>query len=160
MRGRANQPFFFGNSDPQYVNMRFRAEVVVPLASNFMSIASPSVRQAALAATLDGVHTDVATFAYADRIVVLITQFGKIGNLSSVQVDLSGDGNSLWSATSILGCRDDSWTSLCVRQIAECIGQHSDKPALISCTLQPKAQTPASLRALLALLDRDDLRVW
>lgn len=35
---------------------------------------------------LEGVHTDIMVQGYADRILVLVTQMGKVGNLVHIQL--------------------------------------------------------------------------
>lgn len=41
------------------------------------------LQNAQLARTINDVHTDVVLQAFADRIIVLVTQVGKVGNLVS-----------------------------------------------------------------------------
>ncbi len=72
--------------------------------------------------------------------------------------DLSGDGQPVFSATTLLGHRGDSVVDILARQLSERIGLVSDKPLLLSLSL--KAHDIATLRAILSLLDSSELRLW
>jgi hypothetical protein len=111
-----------------------------------------------IAASIDGVPTDFVTIEFRDRFLVLITQFQKIGSLATIEHDMSGDGNHVFSSTGLLGRRDDPMTDLCGRHLGATIAETSDKPVLLSLSL--RNSDTVTLRAVLKVLERDDIRLW
>lgn len=62
------------------------ASCLLPSSStqNPLHIAKTMLQSSTIARTLDGVQTDVLIQTFADRIIVLVTQLGKVGSLVSI----------------------------------------------------------------------------
>lgn len=98
-----------------------------------------SVKSHVFAKLINGNHTDFAVIAYSNRVFVIITQCGKIGNLYSVQRS-STQKDEIFSASAlfiyeikcILGAESEEATQA-VRLLAEKLD--ISRPLLLSLTL-------------------------
>jgi hypothetical protein len=119
---------------------------------------------------------------FADRFFVIVTQYGRIGTLvrlllsnysdyitvdRSIEInpqmhsvcDLTPDGRQVFSATTLLGRRDDDGIAdLCARQLQERVAKSSRKPVLLAISL--KQNSVEMLQTVLSILDTDAIKLW
>ena len=112
------------------------------------------------AASIDGVHTEVVSTAFSDRVFVVVTQLGKVGNLLSACVERGADGEDIYSVSTLLGRRDDPTLAVYARQLAQRMADADcRKPLLLGIALAPRKEpSPETFRAVMELVQR--AQVW
>lgn len=115
-----------------------------------------SVKSQVFAKLINGIHTDFAVIVYRNRMFVVVTQFGKIGNLYSVCRE-SMQKNGIISASSlfifdincVLGAESEEAVQA-VRLLAEKLD--ISRPLLVSLTL-PALDHPTVIQIAEAILE-------
>eukprot|EP00160_Parvularia_atlantis_P000239 Unigene10194_Nuclearia_a/m.31131 Unigene10194_Nuclearia_a/g.31131 ORF Unigene10194_Nuclearia_a/g.31131 Unigene10194_Nuclearia_a/m.31131 type:complete len:143 (-) Unigene10194_Nuclearia_a:52-480(-) len=124
-----------------------------------------------------GVRTELLAQAYADHILLIVSQLGKVGSLirASRNVDEHGRGTGTYSIHCLLGRRDDETLMVYAREIVERVasaqGEGNVRPLLLGLALaggptaadapdaaQHDADAAAAFREITALVDA--VRVW
>ncbi|XP_069066022.1 proteasome assembly chaperone 3 isoform X1 [Pleurodeles waltl] len=105
-----------------------------------------------------GIRTEVVCTAFEDRILVVATQFGKMGTLVSVTPSvLSNDVGRPSLSTKVLLGKDEPLTHVCAKNLVTFVSQESgNKPVLLALAL--KEQSADVVMAVKAVIQR--CRVW
>ncbi|KAM4698194.1 proteasome assembly chaperone 3 [Rhinophrynus dorsalis] len=110
-----------------------------------MNMSSMSVKPAVVSKqaeeVINGIVTQVVCSAFSDRILVVVTQYGKMGTLVSVTPNLvSGEiGNPSLTTKVLLGC-DEPIIHVCAKNLVTFVSQESkNKPVLLSLALKDKS---------------------
>lgn len=94
--------------------------------------------------TIDGVHTEVLVTDYGQRVLVLVTQIGKLGTMYITKASSDGPGTSADVSQPpemrvLVGRHDDEILYAAARRIAHVVrGKGLDKEVLVSLGLPPK----------------------
>ncbi|XP_075687535.1 proteasome assembly chaperone 3 [Rhinoderma darwinii] len=89
---------------------------------------------------INGVVTQVVCTAFTDHILVLVTQYGKMGTLISVTPNMvTGDlGKPTLTTKVLLGC-DEPLIHVCAKNLVSFVSQESkNKPVLLAVALKDK----------------------
>ncbi|XP_069590423.1 proteasome assembly chaperone 3 [Ranitomeya imitator] len=89
---------------------------------------------------INGVVTQVVCTAFTDHILVVVTQYGKMGTLVSVTPNMvSGDlGKPTLTTKVLLGC-DEPVIHVCAKNLVSFVSQESkNKPVLLAVALKDK----------------------
>ncbi|XP_077129634.1 proteasome assembly chaperone 3 [Ranitomeya variabilis] len=89
---------------------------------------------------INGVVTQVVCTAFTDHILVVVTQYGKMGTLVSVTPNMvSGDlGKPTLTTKVLLGC-DEPLIHVCAKNLVSFVSQESkNKPVLLAVALKDK----------------------
>ena len=109
-------------------------------------------RSGACAREIDGAHTELLVTEYADRVLVVATQIGKLGtifhltrNQSSDFMTLDADGaDSLSRCATLIGRRDDEILHACARAIGDGLfALGLEKPVVCALGLRRECGTAA-----------------
>ncbi|KAM3917865.1 proteasome assembly chaperone 3 [Leptodactylus fuscus] len=90
---------------------------------------------------INGAVTQVVCTAFSDHILVVVTQYGKIGTLVSVTPNLvTGDlGKPTLTTKVLLGC-DEPVVHVCAKNLVSFVSQESkNKPVLLALALKDKS---------------------
>ncbi|XP_056390253.1 proteasome assembly chaperone 3 [Hyla sarda] len=90
---------------------------------------------------INGVVTQVVCTAFSDHILVVVTQYGKMGTLVSVTPNMvSGElGKPTLTTKVLLGC-DEPSIHVCAKNLVSFVSQESkNKPVLLSVALKDKS---------------------
>jgi Proteasome assembly chaperone 3 len=106
--------------------------------------------------TIEGEPTSICVMHYADKVVVLVTQTGKLGSWfqasfdsGATQLASGASDESRFTVQTLLGRRDDETLAVFARQLIERIAvAYPGKSLLLSLTLKRRDDI-ASARALL-----------
>ena len=115
------------------------------------SMASPSTHGAF---EVDGVHTEVLVTDYGTRVLVLVTQIGKLGTMFLARGASAGPAGASAGLDPpdvrvLVGRHDDEMLEAAARRIAHVLkGRGIDKEILVSLGLPPKGLGVASLRGI------------
>jgi len=109
------------------------------------------VRTKQVAADIDGVHTEFVLMAYENRIVIFVTQIGRVGTVLEAKQDKAQDGTTSYSVNTLLGKRDEPLLEIAARQIVEQLSRVGEKRPLMI-TLGLKKHTPANLKTIVKLV--------
>ncbi|CAI9539249.1 unnamed protein product [Staurois parvus] len=107
---------------------------------------------------INGCTTQVVCSAFTDHILVVVTQYGKLGTLVYVTPNsVTGDlGNPTLTTKVLLGC-DEPLVHVCAKNLVSFVSQESkNKPVLLGIAL--KDQSPDCMTALKALIK--SCQVW
>merc|ERR1719201_2776833 len=83
----------------------------------------PVTRQTA--ALIDGQRTEVVIMSFHDRVLVVVTQLGKIGTVIEAHADPTIDRKPSFTINTLIGKRDQPILMLCARQIVQEISKLS-----------------------------------
>ncbi|XP_075035670.1 proteasome assembly chaperone 3 [Mixophyes fleayi] len=90
---------------------------------------------------INGIATQVVCSAFSDHILVVVTQYGKMGTLVSVTPNVvSGElGNPALTTKVLLGC-DEPLIHVCAKNLVSFVSQESkNKPIILSVALKDKS---------------------
>ncbi|XP_060116519.1 proteasome assembly chaperone 3 [Heteronotia binoei] len=92
-------------------------------------------------AVVQGIRTEVVCTAFANMLLVVVTQYGKMGTLVSVEPDLVADGISKpLITTKVLLGKDEPLAHICVKHLVTSISQEAgNKPVLLAMALKDKS---------------------
>ena len=98
-----------------------------------------SINSAHGAFEIDGVHTEVVVTEYADRVLVLATQIGKLGTMYLTRdAGPGGGGFEPPEVRVLVGRREDEMLEATARRLAQVIqARGSTKQVLVSLGLRP-----------------------
>ena len=103
---------------------------------------------------VDGVHTEVLVTDYGTRVLVLVTQIGKLGTMFLARGASAGPAGASAGLDPpdvrvLVGRHDDEMLEAAARRIAHVLKSRGiDKEVLVSLGLPPKGLEVASLRGL------------
>ena len=103
---------------------------------------------------VDGVHTEVLVTDYGTRVLVLVTQIGKLGTMFLARGASAGPAGASAGLDPpdvrvLVGRHDDEMLEAAARRIAHVLkGRGIDKEILVSLGLPPKGLGVASLRGI------------
>lgn len=122
-----------------------------------MTASKAGIVTAHVAATIDGVHTEVVLKDFSNRIFVIVTQTDKLGSLLDARLPFINvdPQNQVPKVSVLLGNRECPMSVICARQLTERIG--TTKPVLLAISLK-KDRPRSTLRAILQLID--DNAIW
>ncbi|XP_053132147.1 proteasome assembly chaperone 3 [Hemicordylus capensis] len=107
---------------------------------------------------VQGVPTEVVCTAFTNTILVVVTQYGKMGTLISVEPNVVADGigRPLLTTKVLLG-KDESLVHICAKHLVSSVSQEAgNKPVLLALALKDKSVE--GIRKLQELIRR--CRVW
>ncbi|XP_054849411.1 proteasome assembly chaperone 3 [Eublepharis macularius] len=107
---------------------------------------------------VQGVPTEVVCTAFANTLLVVVTQYGKMGTLVSVEPDVVADGISkpLFTTKVLLG-KDEPLVHICAKHLVTSVSQEAgNKPVLLSMAL--KDRSIEGIQTLREVIQR--CRVW
>lgn len=90
-------------------------------------------QSASFAADVCGRPTDFLLTAYADRLLVVITQLGCLGTVLHAEKETVLGGGSTYRVDTLLGRRDEPLMELCARQLAERLHDAGSARPLLLC---------------------------
>jgi len=105
------------------------------------------------AAIIDNAHTEFVVMGYDNRVVVIVTQIGKLGSILQAKQDVTQDGflQNSFSTTTLLGRRDEPLLEICARRLMELMAQAGCRRPLLL-TLGLKNNCAATLKSILELI--------
>mmetsp|Transcript_8840 Transcript_8840/g.19968 ORF Transcript_8840/g.19968 Transcript_8840/m.19968 type:complete len:173 (-) Transcript_8840:313-831(-) len=107
---------------------------------------------------IDGVHTEIVTQAFADRIFITLTQINKIGTLIFAKAEESSPGVKQYDTQILLGRRDDPLLVLYARQLIEQISKTADLPLLLAISLAEEGRGSATFQTAINTVMK--LKCW
>ncbi|GBG60454.1 hypothetical protein CBR_g5628 [Chara braunii] len=109
---------------------------------------------------IEGHETTVLLSGYEDRIMVMVSQIGKLGTLLFAKREEIYDGPKAFQVDTILGKRDEPMLTVCARQLIEKISMAGSRwahlPLLLSISL--KDHSPAMIKGVIAFVEEN--RIW
>ncbi|XP_015276602.1 PREDICTED: proteasome assembly chaperone 3 [Gekko japonicus] len=107
---------------------------------------------------VQGIRTEVVCTAFANTLLVVVTQYGKMGTLVSVEPDVVADGVSKpLITTKVLLGKDEPLVHICAKHLVASISQEAgNKPVLLAMALKDKSVE--GIRTLREVIQR--CRVW
>ncbi|CAI5791874.1 Uncharacterized protein PODLI_1B005290 [Podarcis lilfordi] len=107
---------------------------------------------------VQGIPTEVVCTAFANTILVVVTQYGKMGTLVSVEPNVVADGiSSPLLTTKVLLGKDEPLVHICAKHLATPVSQEAgNKPVLLALALKDKSVE--GIRILQEVIGR--CRVW
>ncbi|XP_048351323.1 proteasome assembly chaperone 3 [Sphaerodactylus townsendi] len=109
-------------------------------------------------AVVNGIRTEVVCTAFADTLLVVVTQYGKMGTLVSLEPNVVADGvtKPLFTTKVLLG-KDEPLVHICAKHLATSVSQEAgNKPVLLALALKEKSIE--GIRTLREVIQR--CRVW
>eukprot|EP00959_Pyramimonas_sp_CCMP1952_P101294 2119160-Pyramimonas_sp.AAC.1 len=100
------------------------------------------------AAVIDEVHTEFVVMGYDNRVVVIVTQIGKLGSIMQAKQDITHDGflQNSFSVKTLLGRRDEPLLEICARRLMELLStagcRRSVSPFVTFCAKSGNTSTP------------------
>nr|XP_056722424.1 proteasome assembly chaperone 3 [Euleptes europaea] len=90
---------------------------------------------------VQGIRTEVVCTAFANTLLVVVTQYGTMGTLVSVEPDMVADGLSKpLLATKVLLGKDEPLVHICARHLVTFVSQEAgNKPVLLAMALKDKS---------------------
>ncbi|XP_077172825.1 proteasome assembly chaperone 3 [Paroedura picta] len=88
-----------------------------------------------------GIRTEVVCTAFANTLLVVVTQYGKMGTLVSVEPDVVADGMSKpLITTKVLLGEDEPLVHICARHLVTSVSQEAgNKSVLLAMALKDKS---------------------
>eukprot|EP00244_Chara_vulgaris_P003309 TRINITY_DN15964_c0_g2_i1.p1 TRINITY_DN15964_c0_g2~~TRINITY_DN15964_c0_g2_i1.p1 ORF type:complete len:127 (+),score=19.85 TRINITY_DN15964_c0_g2_i1:129-509(+) len=109
---------------------------------------------------IEGQETTVLLSGYEDRIMVMVSQIGKLGTILFAKQEEIYDGPKAFQVDTILGKRDEPLLTVCARQLIEKMSMAGSRsphlPLLLSISL--KNHSPATIKGVIALVEQN--RIW
>uniref|UniRef100_A0A7S3EJE8 Proteasome assembly chaperone 3 n=1 Tax=Rhodosorus marinus TaxID=101924 RepID=A0A7S3EJE8_9RHOD len=118
-----------------------------------------SVKQ--LEADIAGVKTLFFAEKFSDRILILISQTGKIGTIIQAAREITMDGNPSFTVQTLLGApSEDLSLDLCARRIIESVAMTSTTslPVLLCVSLQGTSVPQEHVKRLVEIVEEN--KVW
>ncbi|KAF7992156.1 hypothetical protein HCN44_001481 [Aphidius gifuensis] len=109
----------------------------------------------ACAVLIDGIHTDIVTNIYKDRVFLIITQYKKFGCMINVSRESSlKQFNSHTYSTEVVFGKDTEEINAVARYIGEAID--IDRPLLLSLAL--KSYEPKTIKKIIQVINK--IKTW
>ncbi|KAJ6655975.1 hypothetical protein lerEdw1_004560 [Lerista edwardsae] len=118
----------------------------------------PILASKQVAEVVQGVPTEVVCTAFANTVLVVVTQYGKMGTLVSVEPNVVADGlGTPLLATKVLLGKDEPFVHICAKRLVASVSREAgNKPVLLAMAL--KDQSIEGVRTLQEVIGR--CRVW
>jgi proteasome assembly chaperone 3 len=98
---------------------------------------------------VEGITTEISTCFFKDYIFVIITQINKFGTIMKASVQNKSDGGVIYNVSTLLGKRDDPLLMIYARQLIERSFFHTNKPLILSISLQDEGRGKEHFEAIL-----------
>lgn len=106
-----------------------------------------------LTATIGGTETQLLLSAYADRVLVVVTQVGSLGTILHAQKEEVLGGGTTYRVETLVGRRDDPLPELCARQLVERAAEAGcTRPLLLCLGLRPGGSSLEAVRQIVGLV--------
>ncbi|XP_053326721.1 proteasome assembly chaperone 3 [Spea bombifrons] len=101
----------------------------------------PAVTSKKAEETVNGIYTQVVCSAFSDRILVVVTQYGKMGTLVSLSPNMvSGDLGKPSLTTKVLLGQDEPLIHVFAKNLVSFVSEESkNKPILLALALKDKS---------------------
>ncbi|PSC70604.1 Proteasome assembly chaperone 3 [Micractinium conductrix] len=115
------------------------------------SVSGVPLRSEAFEAEVGGAVARCLLTAYADRLLVIVSQLGTLGSIISAERERVLGGGETYRVDTLLGPREQPLPELCARQLAERLAAAgSYKPLLLCLALRRDALTRAGVAQVVA----------
>ncbi|XP_059204271.1 proteasome assembly chaperone 3 [Centropristis striata] len=103
-----------------------------------MSSTEPVIKSKQTEKEVNGISTQVICTQFSNYILVVLTQYGKMGTLISVTPDSrSNDISTPTFSTKVLLGKDEALTHVCAKNLATCVSQEAgNRPVLLGLALK------------------------
>ncbi|KAJ3600835.1 hypothetical protein NHX12_031810 [Muraenolepis orangiensis] len=103
-----------------------------------MSTAQPMIKSRQAEKEINGIRTQVVCTEFNNYILVVLTQYGKMGSLVSITADsTSSDVSTPMFSTKVLMGKDEPLTHVCAKNLATRVSQEAgNRPVLLGLALK------------------------
>uniref|UniRef100_A0A6T5UGU5 Uncharacterized protein n=1 Tax=Polyblepharides amylifera TaxID=1486889 RepID=A0A6T5UGU5_9CHLO len=117
-----------------------------------MTEASFPVPTQHFAAVLEGEHTEFLITGYDNRVMVMVTQLGRVGTVLQAKCESSpGSSGESYTVSSLLGRRDEPLLEICARRMMELLTDSGCRRPLLL-TLGLKNHSMGTMKSIIVLV--------